>query len=117
MRARAWQKASALRQLCFTDRDSLFADPGWEILLDLYIGAAEARQTTVSDACFAAGVPTSTGLRWLVRLEKFGLVRRDRALEDKRRTYVSLAAEAQHTIEEWLDATADIHRKLGINLT
>lgn len=83
----------------------LFADPAWDILLDLFASAIEGKQVTVSDACIAAHVPTSTALRWASRLESDGLVTRHRDPADGRRTYLELTPAADKRIAHWLRST------------
>ena len=70
--------------------DNLFADPAWDILIDLAVRRLEGRQVSVSSACLGAKVPTTTAMRWLRRLVKTGLVRRYDDPQDARRTYVEI---------------------------
>lgn len=70
----------------------LFADPAWDILLDLLRAEIEHERISVSSACIAAAVPATTGLRWLNALEQRGLVVRHRDLHDARRSYVTLSS-------------------------
>ncbi|WP_054531822.1 MarR family transcriptional regulator [Erythrobacter sp. SG61-1L] len=73
----------------------LFGEPGWDILLDLYISSKRNRQVTVSDACLASLVPSTTALRSLAQLEQEGLVERHRDPQDGRRIYVRMLPEAE----------------------
>jgi hypothetical protein len=41
----------------------LFADPAWDIMLDLAAARLEGKQVSVSSLCIAAEVPTTTALR------------------------------------------------------
>ncbi|HTN13372.1 MAG TPA: MarR family transcriptional regulator [Sphingomonadaceae bacterium] len=74
---------------------NLFGEPGWDILLDLYISSERNRQVTVSDACLASLVPSTTALRSLAQLEQDGLVERHRDPQDGRRIYVRLLPDAK----------------------
>ncbi len=56
--------------------DGLFADPAWDLLLDLYIHNARRRRISVSSACLAAAVPTTTALRYITDMLKRGLIER-----------------------------------------
>jgi DNA-binding MarR family transcriptional regulator len=114
MTAKAWQRASAIRRRIFDDGDHLFADPGWDILLDLYIEEAEHRSVSVSSACIAAGVPPTTGLRWLDRLQQRGLLTRTPDARDGRKVYIRLTAIALDRISATLDAAVASDRKLGL---
>jgi hypothetical protein len=44
---------------------SLFADPAWDMLLDLMAARLEDAQVAVSSLCIAAAVPPTTALRWI----------------------------------------------------
>ena len=56
----------------------LFAEPAWDMLLDLYASAAEGRKLGVRGACRAACVPPTTALRYVNALVGRGLlVRRE----------------------------------------
>lgn len=82
----------------------LFADPAWDILLDLYAHRMDGRSISVSSACLAAGVPTSTALGWVVRLEQKGLIYREVDPHDGRRTFVRLSHTTADSISHWLAA-------------
>lgn len=80
----------------------LFGEPGWDILLDLYISSKRNRQVTVSDACLASLVPSTTALRSLAQLEQEGMVERHRDPQDGRRIYVRLLPEAEARMMAYL---------------
>ena len=79
----------------------LFADPAWDILLDLLRAEIAHEKVSVSSACIAASVPQTTGLRWLRALEQHGLVERERDLHDARRTFVVLSREASIALRRY----------------
>jgi DNA-binding MarR family transcriptional regulator len=70
--------------------ENLFADPAWDILLDLYRAYLAQQRISVTSVCFGAGVPVSTALRWLNALEERGLARRSHDPLDGRRFFVEL---------------------------
>lgn len=72
----------------------LFGEPGWDILLDLFIAASERKTISVTSACIGAAVPSTTALRWLKVLETEGLVVREHDPNDNRRINVRLTASA-----------------------
>lgn len=78
--------------------EPIFADPAWDILLDLYAAHLENSSVSVSSACIAAAVPGTTALRWLTMLTERGLVHRQDDPFDRRRAYVSLAPSARSTM-------------------
>lgn len=69
---------------------SLFADPAWDILLDLTVARLEGRQISISSAAIAAAVPTATALRWIKQLVDLGLIERVLDQADKRRTFIQV---------------------------
>ncbi|MEA3017303.1 MAG: hypothetical protein QOI38_2025 [Sphingomonadales bacterium] len=104
-RTRSYLRARRLRECLFPE--GIFADPAWDMLLDLFACHLEGEKVCVSDACIAAGVPTTTALRWVNRLEEAGLVERRPDPEDSRRIIVALKETAIWRIEFWLEATFD----------
>ncbi|MFM9934944.1 MAG: winged helix DNA-binding protein [Novosphingobium sp.] len=82
----------------------LFGEPGWDILLDLYIARKMRTALQVSSVCAGAGVPSTTILRWIARLEREGLVVRVADREDARRRYVSLTAKGLKLTDGLIDA-------------
>lgn len=71
----------------------LFADPAWDMLLELTLARLESRQMPVSSLSLAAAVPTTTGLRWVNTLLTRGLVEKVPDPDDGRRHYVKLVDE------------------------
>lgn len=72
----------------------IFADPAWDMLLELFVCDLSQQRISVSAACFSGRVPPTTGLRWLKALESRGLVQRAQDPLDARRTFVSLTDTA-----------------------
>lgn len=70
----------------------LFADPAWEMLLDLFVAEREGRRVCVSSLCLAARVPASTAHRWVQTLARAGAITRREDPLDRRRIYVDLAS-------------------------
>jgi predicted transcriptional regulator len=54
----------------------LFADPAWDILLELFIAELCGKRTSTTRLCIAAAVPPTTALRYATHLESLGLVSR-----------------------------------------
>lgn len=79
----------------------LFADPAWDMMLELMKAELSQHRVTVSNLCAAAAVPATTGLRWLNALVDKGLfVRRDDP-HDGRRAYVELAPETSQALRHY----------------
>lgn len=69
----------------------LFADPAWDILLELTASRLEGQSVPVSSLCIAATVPTTTALRWINTMIEAGwLVRRSDG-KDRRRVLIELS--------------------------
>jgi hypothetical protein len=76
---------------------SLFADPAWDMLLDLTAARLERIQVAVSSLCIAACVPPTTALRWIKLMTDQGIFERVADPGDGRRIFIRLsdAAAAQ----------------------
>ncbi len=72
----------------------LFADPAWDILLDLYAAYLEGGRVCVSSLCYAAAVPPTTALRWIGSMCDSGLLERHADAHDKRRHFIHLTDRA-----------------------
>lgn len=77
----------------FFDRD-LFADPAWDMLLDLMAARIERVQVAVSSLCIAACVPSTTALRWIKTMTDVGLFDRVADPDDGRRIFIRLSEGA-----------------------
>lgn len=72
----------------------LFADPAWDILLDLTAARVEHTRVSVTSLCIASGVPPTTALRWIAQMKESGLVERVEDETDKRRAFITLTDKA-----------------------
>jgi DNA-binding MarR family transcriptional regulator len=88
---RAMQRMRRNRSRFFSG--DLFADPAWDILLDLYASELGQHRTTVTSLCHAAAVPATTALRWIGQLESQGLINRRPDPMDGRRQFLELSSE------------------------
>ena len=71
--------------------DGLFADPAWDILLELYAAALAQYRVSVSNLCVGAAVPATTALRWIKQLEDQALIARRADPTDGRRHFIMLS--------------------------
>ncbi|NLS29313.1 hypothetical protein S2M10_43350 [Sphingomonas sp. S2M10] len=90
----------------------LFADPAWDMLLDLYAAELEHRQISVSSLCIAAAVPPTTALRWIGTLNEAGLFDRKADPNDRRRAYIALSDTARRGMDRYIGAV----KRAGLNL-
>ncbi|MFN5783672.1 MAG: MarR family transcriptional regulator [Novosphingobium sp.] len=77
----------------FFDGD-LFADPAWDMLLDLTAARAEHTRVSVTSLCIASGVPPTTALRWIGQMIDAGLLLRVEDETDRRRAFITLSDQA-----------------------
>ncbi|MDO6413509.1 winged helix DNA-binding protein [Sphingomonas sp. BIUV-7] len=89
---RGYIRARRLREHYFSAE--LFADPAWDMLLDLMAARIEGRTVAVSSLCIAAAVPATTGLRWIKTLTDEGLFVRVDDPQDGRRVFIELSETA-----------------------
>jgi DNA-binding MarR family transcriptional regulator len=97
-----------LRELYFAN--DLFADPAWDMMLELLLAEIIQQRVTVSNLCDAAGVPPTTALRWQKAMVDRGLFVRISDPVDARRIYVELAPEASVGLRRYfaeVQSTAD----------
>ena len=105
-RVRAIIRARRLRDQ-FLGAD-LFADPAWDMLLDLMAARLEGQRVPVSSLCMAAAVPPTTALRWIKVLSEQGIFVRTADPQDGRRIYIELADEVAAALEAYLRAAQRI---------
>jgi len=96
---RAVIRARRLRSRYFPE--DLFADPAWDMLLDLLQAEIAQLRVPVSSLCIAAAVPATTALRWLKTMVSQGLFVRRADPHDGRRVFVELAPEASHALRRY----------------
>lgn len=79
----------------------LFADPAWDMLLDLMAARLEESRVAVSSLCIAAAVPATTALRWIRTLTEHGLFVRTADPEDGRRIFIELSDAAYDSMSAY----------------
>lgn len=87
---------------------SLFADPAFDILLDLLASEEEGRKVNMSSCACAGRVPRTTGLRWICTLEQKGLLERIDDEADQRTTFVRLTPDARASLIDYLGSIARV---------
>ena len=85
-------RARRLRARFFDQK--LFADPAWDMLLDLLQAEIAQHRVPVSSLCIAAAVPATTALRWIKTMTDEGLFQRRADPHDGRRVFIELAPGA-----------------------
>jgi hypothetical protein len=82
----------------------LFGDPGWHLLLELFIAKCDGRKIDKSNAYLASGAPHSTGHRWAEKLRTRGWIEEWPDANDARRGYFIISDEAVEIVAGWLAA-------------
>ena len=84
----------------------LFADPAWDMLLDLTAARVEHTRVSVTSLCIASGVPPTTALRWIGQMSEAGLLERVEDDTDRRSAFIALS-------ERTADAMARYFAEVG----
>lgn len=92
-------RARRLRARFFAE--DLFADPAWDMLLDLLQAEIAQLRVPVSSLCIAASVPATTALRWLRTMVDQKLFVRRADPHDGRRVFVELSPEASRALRAY----------------
>ncbi len=95
------QRNRKRRTALLASDDRIFADPAWDILLELYEATLRGKKLNASVIGLDADIAQSTALRWLTMLEKMGLVRRTQDIFDKRRQWVGLTTRAIRGFDQY----------------
>ena len=99
---RAMLRLRRLRNNYFSSE--LFADPAWDMLLDLTAAQLEGEKVAVSSLCIAAAVPPTTALRWIKTMCDAKLFERHADPLDGRRIFIGLSAGASTAMLAYLGA-------------
>lgn len=95
-----------IRQRRLRDRyfeSELFADPAWDILLDLTAARAEHRRVSVTSLCIAAAVPPTTALRWIAQMTEMRILVREQDERDKRRAFIAMSDDTADAMARYFD--------------
>jgi len=84
--------------------EGLYADPAWDILLDLYIREKSGVQTSITSACIAARAPSTTALRYISRLCREQLLERQPDAVDRRRHWLVLNRDMAASLDAYMAA-------------
>lgn len=77
----------------------LFAEPCWDMLLELYAASLARCPVSVASLCGAAAVPTTAGLRWIAALEERAVIVRATSPFDLRQAMIELSPTALAAME------------------
>lgn len=79
----------------------LFADPAWDMLLDLTAAEGERQRVSVTSLCIAAMVPATTALRWIKQLVECDVFERKSDPSDKRRAFIALSDQSREAMARY----------------
>lgn len=89
----------------------LFADPAWDMVLDLLAARLAGQRVSVSSLCIAAAVPPTTALRWIRQLTDRAVFARIDDPVDGRRVFIELTEAATQAVLGW---TQTVRRNGGL---
>ena len=93
--------------------ESLFGEPAWDIILDLFVEKLSGRKTLTKGICAASQAADATALRWIANLAEAGLVLREDDQTDRRRVYVSLSPRGEVAVRCYLREVSEHLRAVG----
>jgi DNA-binding MarR family transcriptional regulator len=79
----------------------LFADPAWDMLLDLLHSELIYKRVSVSSLSLAANVPATTARRWIKLLVEQRLIVRQPDPADGRRVFVELNPDVSKSLRQY----------------
>jgi DNA-binding MarR family transcriptional regulator len=97
--------ASARRARTPLFNKSMFGEPAWDMLLELFINKDYGARLSVGRLCELSGAPPTTALRWLDYLEKEKLVGREPNPTDRRTEFVEITEKGSSAMEQYLSET------------
>ena len=97
-------KTRRIRSRFFSEQ--LFADPAWDMLLDLTRGQLECQRVSIMSLCGAAHVPATTALRHIATMTAKGMLQRRPDPLDGRREFIELTPTTLDSMLRFLNSIA-----------
>lgn len=91
------------RQRWFGEHAKVLQDAGWDILLELFLCQEDCRDPSTTSVAYGAGIPLTTALRMMKKLEAIGLIVSHTDLVDLRVRRISMTADAVSMMRGYLD--------------
>ena len=82
----------------------IFGEGAWNVLLDLFVMGERGKPVSITDACIASSLPTTTALRYISALIDLELVVRNGDPKDARRSRLSLSEKGELDLRTALTA-------------
>lgn len=102
------QRYLAMRRAQRGGLTKLFHDPAWDIMIDLFVMGSAGKKVTVNSACIASGSPPTTALRYIVQLERHGMIYSLDDRHDQRLRIIKLTAAGEEFVMDCLKPLAQI---------
>ena len=80
-----------------------YGEPGWNMLLDLYIHEKSGKRLGVTALSIGSNAPATTALRYINALVEAGWFERHDDSVDQRRAFIALSAEATRVLDDYID--------------
>lgn len=96
-----------IRKSVFGADADLFGEPAWDILLDAAIMESRGKSVSVTSACLAADVPSTTALRYVTALEERDFLGRESDPFDNRKKYVRLTQKGKRLLKQYVETIAN----------
>lgn len=93
--------------------NELFADPAWDMLLDLLHAEITKRKVSVSSLCIASAVAASTAVRWINSMVDQGVLIRQPDPSDGRRIFIELAPEVSAGLRRYFVDVVQRQKEFG----
>ncbi|MDE2405062.1 MAG: hypothetical protein KGM17_10385 [Sphingomonadales bacterium] len=87
---------------------SLFGEPAWGMMLELFIAEHAGRDISTTSLCLASDVPATTAHRYIAILMDSGLIVRQPHAKDQRQAVVHLSASGRQAMVEYLGACSGL---------
>lgn len=100
--ARMLYEQRRMRADAFGGHSTVFVEPAWDLLLDLFLAKSEGRIVSASAASIGACVPPTTALRCIDLLRRRGLIKTRPHPTDRRMKVVELSDEGAMLIDRYL---------------
>jgi DNA-binding MarR family transcriptional regulator len=111
---RAAQAARMYKERRLRDQflpSAFFAEPAWDMLLDLYSAHYRRSDVSICSLCLASCVPTTTAHRWIDTMEDAKLFKRTCDQRDRRRVFIELTEVARLAMDRYFDRLALIRNQ------
>lgn len=88
----------------------LFSDPGWDILLWLFVARLRQQRLTLGQLSTEVALSANLAGRWIDTLEQSDLVRLRSDHNDRGQIVVELSVKGAEAMGEWLEVSRDTER-------